>query len=572
MNRFLQCLGIASRHLRGLANSRWALHRWNHKLLFAAALVAAASGSAGATRAIAAGKYDTLVVCPPALRSGLDRWLEYRRGQGRTIQVIESGTDAAELQGKIHTEARLGTLRTVVLVGDATAAAGTAPAASRTVPTFLLPAKVNIHFNSEPELASDHPYVDLDEDGVPDLAIGRIAADSADELAAIVDKTIAYEQSDDFTNWRRQVNFVAGLGGFSPMADKVLELTAKRFITAGLPSAYAISMTYGSWRSPYCPDPREFHATTIDRLNEGCVFWVYIGHGHRSSLDRVRCGSQQYHIFDQRDVPKANSAHGLPIALFLACHTAAFDDARDCLAEDLLRTPRGPVAVIGGTRVTMPYGMSIMANELMTACFQTKLPTLGEVVLEAKRQMLTRPRDDDETRSLDALARLVNPKSRDLALERAEQVLLFHLIGDPLLRLPFPTQATLDVPSQARPGEALQVVGESPVAGEAVVELVVRRDKLKFRPAVRDVFSDSDEALRAYQDDYQRANDPRLASTRQPVAAGPFQAELRVPDDAQGECHVRLYVTGKDGCAVAARDLVIERPASPPDAGSSAGK
>ncbi len=571
MNRFLKCFGIASRHRRGLANSRWALHRGNQTLLLAAVLVAVASGPAGATRAIAAGKYDTLVVCPPALRSGLDRWLEYRRAQGRTIQVIESATDAAELQRTIHAEARLGALRTVVLVGDATAAGANA-AAAPIVPTFLLPAKVNIHFGSERELASDHPYVDLDEDGVPDLAIGRIAADSADELAAIVDKTIAYEQSDDFTNWRRQVNFVAGLGGFSPMADKVLELTAKRFITAGLPSAYAISMTYGSWRSPYCPDPREFHATTIDRLNEGCVFWVYIGHGHRSSLDRVRCGSQQYHIFDQRDVPKANAAHGLPIALFLACHTAAFDDARDCLAEDLLRTPRGPVAVIGGTRVTMPYGMSIMANELMTACFQTKLPTLGEVVLEAKRQMLTRPRDDDDTRSLDALARLVNPKSRDLALERAEQVLLFHLIGDPLLRLPFPAKATLEAPTQAQPGEVLQISGESPVAGEAVVELVVRRDKLKFRPTVRDVFSDADEALRAYQDDYQRANDPRLASTRQPVAAGRFQAELRVPGDAQGECHVRLYVTGSDGCSVAASNLVIQRKSNPPATASSAGK
>ena len=571
MNRTLQRLRIAGCLASGLSKSRRAPQRASFALLVAAVFVAAALGSADVRLASAAGSYDTLVVCPQELRSGLDRWLEYRRAQGRTIQVIESATDAAELQRKIHSEARLGALRTVVLVGDATAAGANA-AAAPTVPTFLLPAKVNIHFGSERELASDHPYVDLDEDGVPDLAIGRIAADSADELAAIVDKTIAYEQSDDFTNWRRQVNFVAGLGGFSPMADKVLELTAKRFITAGLPSAYAISMTYGSWRSPYCPDPREFHATTIDRLNEGCVFWVYIGHGHRSSLDRVRCGSQQYHIFDQRDVPKANAAHGLPIALFLACHTAAFDDARDCLAEDLLRTPRGPVAVIGGTRVTMPYGMSIMANELMTACFQTKLPTLGEVVLEAKRQMLTRSRDDDETRSLDALARLVNPKSRDLALERAEQVLLFHLIGDPLLRLPFPAKATLEVPTQAQPGEVLQISGESPVAGEAVVELVVRRDKLKFRPTVRDVFSDADEALRAYQDDYQRANDPRLASTRQPVAAGRFQAELCVPDDAQGECHVRLYVTGSDGCAVAASDLVIQRKSNPPATASSAGK
>ena len=56
---------------------------------------------------------------------------------------------------------------------------------------------------------------------------------------------------------------------------------------AKLPADYRLSMTYGSWRSPYCPDPRRFHATTLERLNEGAWFWVYIGHGYPLGADRV---------------------------------------------------------------------------------------------------------------------------------------------------------------------------------------------------------------------------------------------------------------------------------------------
>ena len=52
----------------------------------------------------------------------------------------------------------------------------------------------------------------------------------------------------------------------------------------GQPLAF---MTYASLASPYCPDPRKFHDTTIGRFNEGCLFWVYIGHGHPTGLDRA---------------------------------------------------------------------------------------------------------------------------------------------------------------------------------------------------------------------------------------------------------------------------------------------
>ena len=44
-----------------------------------------------------------------------------------------------------------------------------------------------------PEIATDNWYADLDDDGVPDLAIGRLPADSPQDLAVMVAKILAYE-------------------------------------------------------------------------------------------------------------------------------------------------------------------------------------------------------------------------------------------------------------------------------------------------------------------------------------------------------------------------------------------
>ncbi len=115
----------------------------------------------------------------------------------------------------------------------------------------------------------------------PDLAIGRLTCDTPSELTTIVAKILAYEHNRDFGLWRRNVQFVAGVGGFDPVIDSVLEITAKNVILTGLPNAYAATMTQVSWRSAYCPDPRSLQSDALAGLNGDCAFWIYMGHGQR---------------------------------------------------------------------------------------------------------------------------------------------------------------------------------------------------------------------------------------------------------------------------------------------------
>lgn len=501
---------------------------------------------------------DTVVVCSDELRPAMTPWIDYRQAQGHGLRCIAPLATAEETRAQVEDICRREPVRYVVLVGDS-AANGSA---RNTVPTFTIPAKVNIHWGPERELASDSGYADADRNGVPDLAVGRLTADTPAELATMIQKIIAYEQCPNDAGWRRKVNFIAGVGGFGAVADTLLELSAKRLITSGIPAGYVTSMTHASWRSPYCPAPRQFRSTVIERLNEGCLFWVYFGHGQSRSLDRLYTPSNRaYEILHCADVPAMQCRHGAPIALFLSCYSGAFDQPEDCLAEEMLRAPTGPVAIAASSRVSMPYGMTVLGTNLLKACFIDRAPTLGELFLAANRRTLTDARDEPEAKMLDTLAEKLNPAGTSAADERAETTQVFNLLGDPLLRIAHPAELPLSGPREILAGKSITLQGTAPFAGRCKLELVVRRDRLTFRAPSRADFDNTPEAEDAYQEVYQRANDPRLATSELDVAAGKFTATIDVPENSSGYCHVRASIDGREQFALGAHDVEIVRPA-----------
>ncbi len=502
---------------------------------------------------------DTLVVCPDVFRPALAPWIELRREQGHACDVLSADGTAEQVRQRIRESAARtgGATRFVLLVGDAPTRGDDADALKRRLPTFRSEARLITRFGPERDIATDNPYADLDDDRAPDVAIGRLSVDSPEQLARLVSKILAYEQTTDPGVWRRKINLVAGVAGFGQLADSMIESAVKRLLTEGIPAAYATTMTYASWRSPYFPDPRLFHETTVARLNEGCLFWIYVGHGHRRLLDQVRVPDGPYDILAARDLDKLRCRRGPPIAMFLSCYAGAFDAAEDCLAEGMLRADGGPVAVVCGSRITMPYATAVLGAEMLRQCFVERRATLGELVLHAKRNMVRSPRDDPQSKLLDSLAGLLNPAGTDLAAERAEHLLLFNLLGDPLLRLPRPAEATVLAPAIAKPGAALDITGTSPVDGPAQVELVVRRDRLAFKQPLRSKYDTTEKARAEFQSTYDRANDACLVSQRVIVEGGKLRATLPVPASALGDCHVRVFVEGQQQCAIGCCDVRI---------------
>jgi hypothetical protein len=207
----------------------------------------------------------------------------------------------------------------------------------------------------------------------------------------------------------------------------------------------------------------------------------------------------------------------------------------------------------------MPYAMAVMGTELLKLCLVERAETLGEALLTAKQRTM-QPAAVGERAGLDALGKALGPPGTDLAAERAEHLDLFNLLGDPLLRLPYPRELDVQVQSSAAAGERIAISGASPIDGACTVELVARRDRLTFQPPLRDQFDARE--LAAYMEVYERANQPRWVMNQVQLSGGRFATHLDIPSQAHGACHVRVFVEGTIGCAAGAADLRIDPPAA----------
>jgi hypothetical protein len=252
-----------------------------------------------------------------------------------------------------------------------------------------------------------------------------------------------------------------------------------------------------------------------------------------------------------------------PIALMLACYTAAFDAPRDCLAEELLRAPGGPVAVYGGTRVTMPYAMSVMGTSMMEEYFKRRPETLGEAILAAKRKTME-PIDENEPLKhknrliLDGVASLISPTPQSLDEERREHLQLFNLIGDPMLRLAHPAEVKLAAPREATAGQTIRVSGSIPIAGEGVLELICRRDMFKTEMPLRERFDPTDNGLAALHLVYEQANDRTWARWALDLPTGDFATDIALPPECRGPCHLRLLVADSNAHALGSANIYIK--------------
>ena len=512
---------------------------------------------------------DAIVVRPAGWHVALQPWLAHRAAQGLKVVEIDSNMDRDVIRAEIarlyaaHSER----LKFVLLAADVSANKDT------TIPTFYKKSAAMVQFGGDPLIATDNPYVDFDGDDNPELAIGRIPADSSQQLANTLGRIIAYENSQDFSSWRRDVHVVAGVGGFGAVADSVIEMTTRRFLADRIPGWSELSMTQASTGSHYCPDPWRFSEACIDRFNQGGMFWVYIGHGHVKTLDYMRVQDQFLPILNQAHVPVVQTGDRPPIAIFMACYTGAFDTIEDSLAEELLLSGTGPVAAIASSRVAGPYGLATLADGLLTNFYVDQSPTLGEIVLNAKHQMLaeatatenehenTSKTDETQMQMITAIASALSPEKYDLRAERLEHIWQIHLLGDPMMRVQHPTDMALQVPTQSSPGGKILVEGKCQVPGQLTVELAFRREQV--RRELDNLTGDlkTQEGRDRHQERYVAANNRILVSRQTQQGPGSFAIELETPTDLpRGKYCVRAYLQGETCFEVGYAELLVRPP------------
>jgi hypothetical protein len=370
---------------------------------------------------------EVLVIAPDEFVPALKVWRGHRERQGMTVVVKPP---AADLREQVR---GAGGPKYVLLLGDV-----------KRVPCTYAEADTIRVWERDTRIATDNRLADLDGDDLPDVAVGRIPADSREEAEAMLGKVVAYETDRDFGTWRRRVNVIAGIAGFGKMEDALIENASTMLLKEEIPPAYDLHVTWANPPSPFCPPPAAVAETVVERFSEGALFVTYMGHGSPRSLDRVRWGDRAYPIFDEDHVDALAAKRGAPIAYLCCCSTGHYDGEPDCLAEFLVKRPGGPVAVIASSRVSMPYSNGVLSKEMLGAIFREDATTVGDMLRIAKRRLIE-PREGDKLReAVDGFGKLWKMGNVEyLAKERREHLWLYNLLGDPSMRLPPLLDATV---------------------------------------------------------------------------------------------------------------------------------
>ena len=477
-----------------------------------------------------------VAVCPSMFREALEPWVQRRQREGLGVEVIESETTADELR-KSLAKTDFPRCRYVVLIGDSQLTPhGEATDSNQYVPTVYRDADVTAAYQQAPQIPGDASYGIFDENEFVRAAVGRLPVKDPEQLTAMINRIFAYEDSTDFGPWRSRVDLVAGIGGFGPMIDGAIEMVAGGIITGSLPKFVQTRITHASPSSDFHPGIDNFTPTVLSNYEDGARFWVYAGHGWVNELDRVPLSQFGRPVLAMDDVPRLKRLpSSSTIALMLACYTGAFDLNEDCLSERMLLSDGGPIAVLAGSRVTMPYGNASAAMGLIHAVYYGRSDRLGDAWRETLIEMSKASVDDTELASrrmmVDGIASLLGGGAR-IDDERREHMQLYNLLGDPTLRLKRELEIKVDDVSDAIVGRPIFIKGESSLPGKLVVEVHRRLGT----PSI---------SKDASANGYQSANDTILGRIEKDIQSGRWECDVSIPDFLQTEMVATLPIVIK---------------------------
>jgi hypothetical protein len=224
------------------------------------------------------------------------------------------------------------------------------------------------------ETASDDWFVDFDDDGLPEIPIGRLPARTNEEAATLAAKIVDYEEAAADA-WARQALIIADHDdafGFADMVAAIKDL---------FPASENVQvLSLGDL------DPASASAELFERLNAGVGLVAYCGHG---SVERWSASG----MLTSASARTLANARRLPFVIAMTCLNAYFDDVySESLAEALVRAEGGGAAAVwASSGLTRPEVQTLLNAALLRALFDGTNRRIGEAILEAKAAVA----DDD---------------------------------------------------------------------------------------------------------------------------------------------------------------------------------
>jgi hypothetical protein len=307
---------------------------------------------------------------PPA-----QQWAKYRQDQGTTVEVVDVDDIFDEFN---YGESSANSIRDfvsyaknnwqtppqyIMLIGD-----GSNDPRNYTGAGYwnLVPAKIVPTIFGE--TASDDAIVDFNNDGLADLAIGRISARTAQSVLDIFGKVKTFETSAP-TLAANGTLFDYDVSGLNDFDFQAMSQRLYSNLPSGTPVTYIGR-----------PDANAT-ANTISAINSGKYLINYSGHGSTGVW-----GYTSPYIIQNSDVSQMTNLTSPSIFVSLSCLNGYFISPNgSSIGELLLRSNvGGAVAVWASTGETTPDVQETMGTRFYSQLGAGNMTRLGDLVVDAK--------------------------------------------------------------------------------------------------------------------------------------------------------------------------------------------
>jgi uncharacterized repeat protein (TIGR01451 family) len=319
---------------------------------------------------------DYIVITIEELADAAQSLANYRQSQGLKTMVVKLKDIMDEFNNGIYSPEAIHDFLTyayqnwskppryVVLAGDGTYDyKDNLGHGDNLIPTMIVHTPLGL-------FPSDNVFADVDDDHVPEMAVGRLPVVTPDELQDVLNKIIAYEGS---VSNRIILTADNPDGGGNYPADS-------EEIAALVPPQYPAVKIY---LSEHQAD--QARQMLLNEMNSGAFLLNYIGHAGVGLL-------ADEGLLRTSDLGSLTNLYGLPIVTAMTCIVGQFAlPGYDSLSEELvIKTDGGAVAVWAPTGLSYNSESKILDQKFFKTAFENNTAILGDTILQALKEYSTK--------------------------------------------------------------------------------------------------------------------------------------------------------------------------------------
>ena len=341
------------------------------------------------------GGADAVIVTAAELRPAAEQLAQWHLDHGRRVLVVDVQDAYDEFNhGIYHPKAVQAMMKWAVANWEAPAPAyltlvgdghwnfkGYNPAVYPPQPNHIPPYLAWVD-PWQGEVPSDAQFGDIDDDRVPEIAVGRLAVNTLAEAQTVVDKIVSYDEDVRVAGWQRRALFVAdnadSAGNFPAVSDQIIAgytPTDLQVVRAYLPGDAGTPAT-----TEQIAATRAIIAGTVQ---SGAFMVQYTGHG---AVNRWASES----IWRTADIPALTNGSKLPLVMTFNCLDGYFAHpvpASFSMAELMQRHAGG-----GSVAAISPSGLGTTSDQLafrkilLDVMFTDNVREVGRALTIAKTQ------------------------------------------------------------------------------------------------------------------------------------------------------------------------------------------